>query len=429
MKKWIVLAALTLLVSASVKADEISELKQQLAEQSRLLRQMQEQLQALESKQQQQDEQIEQKVAKAVDEKKIDALPDSIKWVENVKISGDLRYRYEYIDEDKSGNNDRTRNRIRARLGFDAKVNDDVDVCMRIATSEVWGDDATSGDPVSTNQTLDDAFSKKSIWLDLAYFDWHPSSIEGLNVFGGKMENPFVRVGGNQLIFDSDLTPEGIAVNYTIPFSESTDLFINGGGFYVDEVKTGADTSLWGLQAGLKHRFEDDSYLLAGASKYCYSNLEGHGALVTQSGSAKFFGNSNDGSVYTNDYDLVELFGEYGFKMGETPAAVFGNYVQNAVASSNEDTGWLIGGKLGKAKKPGSWELSYDYRDLEADAVVGAFSESDFIGGGTNGKGHRFGGVYQLAKNVQTAMTYFMDEKGSEENDYSRFQADLIFKF
>lgn len=98
-------------------------------------------------------------------------------------------------------------------------------------------------------------------------------------------------------------------------------------------------------------------------------------------------------------------------------------------ASTSEDQGWLIGCKLNKAKKPGSWEFSYDYRDLEKDAVIGIFSDSDFIGGGTNGKGHRFGITYQLAKNLQAALTYFLNERGDNGDDYRRLQADLKFKF
>jgi len=342
--------------------------------------------------------------------------PKGMEWVKNVKFKGDLRTRYEYIDEENSDN--RNRARIRARFGFDAKVHDDVDMGMRFATSEVWGDDETSGDPVSTNQTLDDAFSKKSIWLDLAYFNWHPKDISGLNVIGGKMENPFYRVGQNQLIFDSDLTPEGLAVQYVRPLTDSgLELFINVGGFYVDEVKSGADTSLFAGQLGLKQTFEDKSYLAGGASLYGYSNLEGHDALVTVDGTEKFFGNSNSDGVYTNDYDLVEFFGEYGFNICKTPAAIFASYVQNTVAVSDQDTGWLVGASLNKLK------------DLEKDAVLGVFSDSDFIGGGTNGKGHRIGAGYQLTKNIQTNVTYFMDEKGNDEHDYDRFQADVIFKF
>ena len=49
----------------------------------------------------------------------------------------------------------------------------------------------------------------------------------------------------------------------------------------------------------------------------------------------------------------------------------------------------MAGATLGKAKDKGSWQFDYNYRDLEADAVVGAFSDSDFAGGGTGAEGHK----------------------------------------
>ena len=79
-----------------------------------------------------------------------------MKWVENMKISGDLRYRYEGIDSQSSGKwgPSINRNRIRARIGLYDKINDEVDLGFRLAGG--------SADPVSTNQTEEDAFSKKS---------------------------------------------------------------------------------------------------------------------------------------------------------------------------------------------------------------------------------------------------------------------------
>jgi len=422
MKKKIVTSVILLFLSlaAGVRGDDVSDLKQQMAEQSKKLQEMQQKLEKLEAQETQQNKNLEDAVSKAIDSKKIGALPDSLKWAENVKISGDLRYRYEMIDEE--GKKNRNRNRIRARLGITGKVTDDVEVGFRLATAEPFSSD--KGDPISTNQTLDDAFSKKAIWLDLAYFKWSPKD-SGFNIFGGKMENPFYRVGDNQLIWDSDLTPEGIAVKYTKPLGESDELFANGGGFWINEVSDGADTGLWGMQGGLKHKFADESTLTGGASYYTYGNIEGSGPLI----GTGFQGNTNSASKYVSGYDIVEVFGEYGFKLGETPAAAFASYVKNTSASTSQDTGWLVGGKLGKCKDPGSWELSYDYRDLEADAVLGALNDSDFIGGGTNGKGHRFGYTYQLAKNLQGALTYFLDEKGNDNHGYDRLQADLIFKF
>ena len=108
-------------------------------------------------------------------------------WIENVKLGGDFRLRYENIDDDDM-NDDRNRGRIRARLKLDAEVNDEIDLHFRFATG--------SDDPVSTNQTFDDAFSSKSIWLDHAYFDYQPEWLEGLSLLGGKMKNPYFTPGG-----------------------------------------------------------------------------------------------------------------------------------------------------------------------------------------------------------------------------------------
>ncbi|MFA5252940.1 MAG: putative porin, partial [Phycisphaerae bacterium] len=206
MRKGIVLAIwiLAAVFGGAARADDANELKTQLAEQQKVLLEMQQRLEQLETNQKVQEQKVDEKITKAVDSKKI-ALPDNLKWVENVKLSGDLRYRHESIDSQADGDwrAGQNRHRIRARLGLDAKINDDWDVAFRIASG--------SADPVSTNQTLEDGFSSKAIWLDLAYFTWHPSSRKELKVYGGKMRNPFFRAGDNQLIWDDDLTPEGIA--------------------------------------------------------------------------------------------------------------------------------------------------------------------------------------------------------------------------
>lgn len=373
--------------------------------------------------------QIEQLISKTFEEKKdeLGVVPD---WLQNIKISGDFRYRHEHLDAEENGNgrwdDGVDRHRIRARLMLEAMVNDDWDVAFRIAT----GSDKS---PISTNQDLEDNSSKKDIWLDLAYFTWHPAEHEGLNVFGGKMKNAFYRAGKNQLIWDSDLNPEGIAAQYVTPLSDVDQIFINGGGFWADENGGGVDTSLWGAQAYWKRTIGNPDYVLAGASYYDFANLQGRSELNrTWSSSPNFLGNTNSGGLYTSDYDIVETFGEYGFQYAGLPLAIFGSWVQNLVANGSEDTGWLIGCKLNKAKEPGSWELSYDYRELEADAVVGGLTESDFVGSRTDSRGHKFGFKYQLAKNLQAGLTYYhLEDTGlsSREQDYRRLQADLIFKF
>ena len=428
MKKGFVglLAAAVLICSwppARVKADELGELKGQLSE-------LQKKISELEARQQEKEQSLTKRIDELTKEKTSPApLPESLKWLEKIKISGDLRYRHDHQDsQDSSGRweNGVDRDRLRARLMLEAVINDQWDAVFRIAT----GSDRS---PISTNQDLEDAFSKKDIWLDLAYFDWHPAAHKGLNVLGGKMRNPFYKVGRNEYIWDNDLNPEGIAGQFSKPLNNSDRLFVNGGGFWVDESASSADTSLWGAQTYVKHDLGNSDYLLGGASYWDYGNLQGRSDLKSTWGSpSDFFGNTSSGGRYVSDYDLVEAFGEYGFKCAAMPIAVFGSWVRNIVASTSKDTGWLAGAKLNKAAEPGSWEFGYDYREMEADAVVGGFTESEFLDGATDARGHKFGFTYQWAKNLQSTLAYYHleDTSGSTRNlDYRRLVADLLLKF
>lgn len=420
MKRMVLLVVLllTMMGVGAARGDEVSELRQQLNEQRRIIELMQKRLDQLEARQQSQDVTIDRKISKAVDEKKIDALPDSLKWAENVKLSGDFRYRHENVD-DEGASVARARHRIRARIGIDAKVDDELDLHFRIASG--------SSEPYTANQTLDEGFSSKDIWLDRAYVDWHPESVEGLSVFGGKMKNPFYKVGGNQLVWDGDLNPEGIAAHYRFPLDSVNTVHIVGGGFWAEESASGIDQALYGGQAYLKHDLADKEHLLGGISYYDYADTKGHATLFDSTAS---FGNTVDSAGrYDSDFDIVEFFGEYGFQAGVLPAALYGSVVQNASPSSSEELGWLIGGRLNKAKDPRSWEFNYNYRHVEADAVIGVFTDSDFNGGGTDGEGHKFNFKYQLTKNLQAALTYFINETISDDDNYERLQADLIFKF
>jgi hypothetical protein len=407
---------LILALACSVRADEISDLKKQLA-------QMQARLEQLEA---QQKKTIAEEVNKAVEKKQVSSLPESMKWIEKVKISGDFRYRYEGIDAESGGKwvDSVNRNRIRARLGISAKVNDDVDLGLRLASGAT--------DPVSTNQTLEDSFSSKALWLDQAYFNWYPGAAEGFSFFGGKMPQPFYRAGGNQLIWDDDLNPEGLAAKYKLPISDSLEAYINGGGFWVGHADTASapETSLWGMQGYLKNTFEDKTYLLGGMSYYTYGNIEGEPNVSSLWGKNSFFGNTSLNGEYRYDYEIIEGFAEYGFELADYPVAVFGDYAHNTAAPSSKSNGWLVGCTFNKLKDPGSWRFGYDYRDIDSDAVVGQFNDSDLIGGGTGGKGHKFNFAYQLAKNFEAGLTYHLDEKKNTDNDkYHRLQADLVFKF
>ncbi len=355
-------------------------------------------------------------------------------WADTLVFKGDLRYRYESIEEE--GKVDRTRNRIRARLGAEAKPSDEVTVGLRLSTAQ-------DNDPVSSNQTLGEGFSRKDIFLDLAYLDYHPAAVKGLSLIGGKMENPFARV--SDLVWDGDLNPEGLAAKYTVG-SDGLDVFANAGYFWVEERSADEDDALLlGGQLGVKAKNDNFNGLLA-AGYYTYDNLKGYPVIdvtASERAKAKSYGNSTEKVTETDEageevvtdllygtgFDIAELIGEIGFDVG-VPVSVYGSYAVNQDAD-DDDTAYLGGLRLGKTKAPGSFDFDYNYRELESNSVLGAFSDSDFIGGGTNGKGHKFALGVQLTKVLKGTVTYFMNEKGltGDSKDYDRLQVDVAAKF
>lgn len=394
-----------LIISAfcvALKADPIDQLQGQIAAQQERIHQLEDRLEKLQS------------------------TKDPLGWFQNMAISADLRYRHETIDQ--QGKDQRSRHRIRARLGLNAKVNDQWDLGLRLATGY-------KGDPVSTNQDLGSAFSRKPIWLDMAFLRYRPDQLKGFEVLAGKFEQAFFTAGTNQLIWDHDLTPEGVLLRYTTDLTGSSKIHARAGGFWVAEHATEADPGLFGMQIYIQQGLSGQWSATAGLSYYDFTHIKGHEALnlVWEGGTtSKFFGNSSLGNRFVNDYDLLELFAQVDGNMWSVPIRLYGSYVVNTAAEQgyDEDTGWLLGFTLNRLSKPRDWQFSYDYRDIGADAVVGQFNDSDFVGGGTDGKGHRLSLAYQLAKNVQAGATYYINQiTRSSEQDYKRLQLDILVRF
>jgi len=337
-------------------------------------------------------------------------------WTDSIKLKGDVRARYESIDEE--GKDTRERGRIRARLGAYTKVNDEIDAAIALAS----GND----DPVSTNETLDSGFSSKDIRLDLAYIDAHPALLGGGNLIFGKMNMPFIAV--NDLQWDSDLNPEGAALQLELP-TDAVKLLANGGAFWVEERSGDPETMLYGMQAAAEMK-TDAVKVTAGASFYLYDNVEGYAPIFDEESG---FGNTvieaEDGSLtYANGYEIFELFAKFGFDVG-LPIEFSANYVDNQEADE-ENTGYMLGIKLGKLKDVGSFEFGYSFRELEADAVLGVFADSDIGGGGSDIEGSKLTAGYQIAKNLVGNISYYISQNGIDDGtDYDRLQIDLIAKF
>lgn len=336
---------------------------------------------------------------------------DQESWTDRIDFSGDFRLRYEGVDEDFEVDKDRMR--FRARFGLATSLSDNIKFVLRIAT----GND----NPVSANQSFEDGFSGSDIRVDQIYVDW--TIRDGLNIQGGKIKNPLFKAGGVPLIWDSDLMPEGVALKYS-----SGKLFATVGGFLIGKRESADDSHLYVAQLGANFPLGGQNSLTVGTGYFAYTDTVGNVPFYN----SKAKGNTlDDEGLYVYEYKDVEVFAQFNSMLRDWPVQVFAHAVQNT-AVGTQDTAIAFGAKLGSAKDKGQAQLSWTYQDIEADAVIGTFNDSDFGGGGTDANGHMLKAKYAYAKNVFFGGTFFLNEverfQGSE-HDYSRVQLDVEIKF
>lgn len=350
------------------------------------------------------------------------AKDKGVDWASKIKWKGDLRYRHEMIDEETR--DERTRQRIRARFGVDAKVSDQLMVGLQIATGDPL-------DPRSTNSTLGDSNQRDQIQLDLAYVDW--KAFTDGTVTAGKQKYPWYRPGAS-LFYDGDINPEGVAVKW----GGKTGPFANAWGYWLSEVSAGADANLFGAQLGWTTGFG----LTVAASYHDYGAIEGSSLTFAEypAGNTTYNGDSScnlpaptTGATrcYVNDYNIFGLSAEYAMQAGSYPVSLWADYLNNE-AADDLNSGYAFGVRLGKASDPGSWEVGLLYQDVEADAQWGGFIDSDFAGGATQGKGLQFKGAWVPVKNTSVNLTLFDNTRNydlSSERDYQRLQLDFNMKF
>lgn len=422
----IVTALCTLLLLSPVATQAASD--EELAEMRNLLMALSERLDKLEAENREltaanaelRKGNEETAVSVAAVSEKADAVAAEVKeqaakssWTDTLRWSGDFRYRYETFDVE--GKPDRNRNRIRARAALIADVTPDLEVGLGLASG---GDD-----PVSSNQTLGGGGSTKDLRIDLAYFDWN--GLKDTNIYGGKFKNYIHRSGKNALLWDSDWRPEGTGVKWS-----NGKFFANGLGTWIESDTNKGESFAYLTQLGVKLPIGDAMKLTAGIGYHNF-NTAGNGSYFGDIDD--FYGNSFDPvtNTYIYDYKELEFFADLDFELFGHPAQVFGNYVQNQDADEH-DTGYAFGFKYGSAKNKGEWQFGYVYQKLEADAVLGLLTDSDFGGGGTDSKGSIIKGSYALIKNVNANVTYFINDVGLKSGnpiDFKRLQLDLSFKY
>ena len=359
-------------------------------------------------------------------------------WAQRIRFGGDIRLRYqgEFYDKDnaallKVGRNgtvsgdllnttqDRNRFRIRARLNASAKIHETFSAHMRVTTGN-------EDDPVSTNETFGDYFNKDGIVLDQAYLRWQP--FENLTFWGGRHPNPFFYT---DMVWDHDINFEGVAGSYTRVFSDQVRAFLTGGAFPLQELEfTERDKWLFGVQAGAEVKPDPDVTAKVGVAYYDYVNTVGRAntlqrpdlndytaPLFVQKGNTLFNIEPQGIRVaLASEFRELNVTGQVDIGFWKpVHVIVVGDYVRNLgfdkgdVARRTgirnipeEIEGYQVGLQVGypKARNFKEWSAFLFYKHLEADAVMDAFTDSDFHGGGTNAEGWILGLEFGLYKNV-----------------------------
>ncbi|MDQ3199035.1 MAG: putative porin [Verrucomicrobiota bacterium] len=426
-----------------------------------------------------------------------------------LEIYGDARVRYEVRNGETARPDtinspgdtfQRDRARYRLRLGLRGTLVDDWFFGIRLETS-------TS--PRSTNVTFGDdsgvngPFSKDSdrISVGQAYLGY--SGIRDVTLIAGKMANPFIT---SSMLWDGDINPEGLAEQFKHTFNFSfgggsssagaesyskdgktvattttsepqkisVDVYANFGQFIYDDTNpenpigpnpTGLpknDSYLLGWQIGAKINFPHNFYVQLSPTLYNYT---GTGDTFAGSfvGDPSFRVTDPITNVTTtvttnqtgaNNLLVFDIPMEIGWKFGELPVKVFGEYARNfsgddrAIAAGHPDktesvNAYQVGAGIGKVKSKGSWELKGFWQHAEQFALDPNLVDSDIFDSRVNMEGFAFAFGYALSDAVIANLTYAHgwqidhdlgtggvgDVGINPVDDYDLFQADLSFKF
>ena len=304
------------------------------------------------------------------------------KKADNVKVTGELRYRY--TDSSNDGNAD---NDLRSRLWVNGQINDDWSYTGMIENLQDLKDNAGNEDT---------SFAR-------AYVE---GKIGGLNVTAGRY-NAFLANGN---IYDAKA--DGVEVSYG------------------DKVK------VTGFAGKGTDATNDASF-----GNYCGGELSGAFDKLNLAAGYVNFKDMGIKNVDTNvDNAIWYVGGDYDF---DGNVAVSGMYLKGDMSKDDKDVtgigsdGWTAGltYKGADASEAGSWGLYANYYDLGGMTYVKHTTDANSFGAyGADNQGFKGWGVgtnYAFAKNIVGTVAYYDTQSKTQDKDNhdNIVWADLTFTF
>jgi hypothetical protein len=330
---------------------------------------------------------------------------------------------------------------------------DEVGATFRIASGN-------PDDPISTNQSFERTFTRKSINLDQAYMTVKPGKTFGLEpgwgqFMGGKM--PITAYRTSELIFDDDLTPEGAQEQLNLVEHREgwfRGLKLNGFQWTVDEINGAGDPWMIGGQAVSDFAIGDSGPKITVAfADYSYQDMDKVARKFLEKSSSSFnsqLANSNaltrdaDGKItgFESNFNIINFGGEVNVPnvFRNYSVGLFGEVAHNTQADSN-GTGFDVGFGFGNGgkdwyhnslKNPGEWAFSYTFQRVGQDAVPAMFAMSDIDyvtasgtqKGGTNVVANIIRGDYVLFPNFQLTAKLLMSNALEREQSTAKLDGN-----
>jgi hypothetical protein len=326
-----------------------------------------------------------------------------------------------------------------------------VDAVIRLAT----GND---NNPVSTNSTFGDYMNEDKVYFDLAYLKWRPCDY--FTFIGGRMPNPWFY---SDLVWSPNLNFEGFTARLNMPIGESWATSLTVGAFPLQQ-NDYFERSKY-LAAGqmvVERKQQKGISAKIGAAYYDFNNITGEANIDNNNTGLNDWtaplyqqkGNTLMNIAYSSGYKLAlaSEFKELNFTanldigLWDPVHVVFlGDYVRNlgfdmtdvaqraCTANGCSIAGDIDGYQAGVAvgyptiQDFGQWKAYLYYKFLGADAVVDAYTDTDFHLGGTDAKGWIFGADLGLAKNTWlTARWLTANEIHGQQGDRSPLAIDVL---
>ena len=329
---------------------------------------------------------------------------------EPLKFYGDLRLRFEK-DYRVTGKETRDRARYRFRFGLTHKRGDNVELGARLATGNPT-------DQQSPHQNFGDDFGAKSVNIDKMYFKY---SFNSAWFWIGKNSFPFWKQ--NEMFWDDDVTPEGLAGAYVVKGFAGPEsiLTFTGGQFVIDDFNDLFGSSMTAGQVALNKKTSAVNFS-AGVGLYYFNNSTGDTASYNP--------------LNNMDHNILVASAQFKFNMGKVPVTIGGDFMKNLedpnLTGLEDETNGFVAQLL---LNPGKWTAGVYYVHIEKFAVVANFAQDDwwrFGSGHTNSsdlEGFELRLAYDLGNRMNLVARHYVTEMIVGNNEANRFRLDFNIKY